>query len=320
MYCPKCNKEINDGTVFCNNCGSRLIENPSFSTNQNSNTNSVVDIQSLTKAYIGDKYESIRTKDFSLCYFFFDVYYAIYRKMYLMGIALLALYSTLLYIDPKLCIIVMGIVNIIISIRFNHIYIKHVDRVVEKIRRDNSESRVDLLRICRNEGGTNSVFVLLAFLIVGFLSYSKTKDQIDNFLPNGSTVKEVNYQQLSIEKPSDFESTTDSDGNILFNYDKSKNSCNYTIQVIDSSNTSRNYLNRKAIYTSRDIKNPIETININNKDWDLLKVNTSSNALIYDYAIVYNHYLYNITYKIYKDNGICTNLKDELIDSIKLKK
>lgn len=319
MYCPKCNKEVTDGSVFCNTCGSRLTNNTSFSTNQNSNTNSVIDIQSLTKAYIGSQYETMRTTEFSIWYLLFGVFYALYRKMYLMGISLIGLASILLWYDPKLCLIVMVIVNIVISIRFNSIYVKHVDQVVENIRKNNHLAREELLRVCRCQGGANIIYPIIALIGIFTLSFYITKGKITNYIPINSQ-KGYNYQKLVVNNPKEFGSVNDSSGNHIFNYDKSKDSCNYTISVMDSTNnTAYNYLNRKNVYTARDSKSPIETIDINNKSWNLLKVNSSSNALIYDYAIIYKHYLYNVTYKIYKDSGVCTKLKDELIDSLELK-
>ena len=57
MYCPKCNKEVNTGKLFCNVCGSRLVEKDAEIKDNtiidiNSGVTQTIDVLSMVKSYV----------------------------------------------------------------------------------------------------------------------------------------------------------------------------------------------------------------------------------------------------------------------------
>ena len=76
MYCPKCNKEVNTGKLFCNVCGSRLVEKDAEIKDNtiidiNSGVTQTIDVLSMVKSYVGESYDKIRSVNFSIWYFLF---------------------------------------------------------------------------------------------------------------------------------------------------------------------------------------------------------------------------------------------------------
>jgi len=326
MYCPKCNKEVNTGKLFCNVCGSRLVEKDAeIQDNETIDINSgftqVIDVPSMVKSYVGDSYDNIRAVNFSIWYFLFGVYYAIYRKMYLFSAIYLAFNILLLYVNFKFCIILFGILNIVISLIFNNMYLLSVEKKVQKIRKRNSGlNRADLLNVCKYAGGVNYLPSLLAIIGISIVNYNVNKDMIDELLHRTTNTPVEDYKELVFTNPNGFSKKSIGNDKYDYNYETKGESCNYTIEITSTSNTAYNYLNRKTTYSEQDKKTPISKQNINGNEWDYMEIDTLGTAYIYEYAITNNHSLYNITYRIYEDSGTCDRKKDELIGSLKFKK
>lgn len=319
MYCPRCNKEVDSNSgVFCNICGSRLVSD--IPKVQDIKNNNVINKQELEKCFIGYNYDKLKSRKFSIPYFFFGGYYALYRKMYLLGIAVFALNILLLFLIPNISSIIMFILNIVICFAFNKLYFKHVDQLIDNIidkNKDNFES--SLSKVCTAEGGTNMIVVIIAVLLMGILSYVKMAPQLENIGLEAVAVED--YKNLSISHLAEFKkNVNESTLKVSYVYETNKDLCNYSIETISSTTTAYKYLTTKEDYTAKDTKNPVSKVNINKNEWDLLTVNTSSGSLIYDYAIIYNHDLYDVSFRIYRDTGVCTDLKDKLIKSMTLKK
>lgn len=326
MYCPKCNKEVNTGKLFCNVCGSRLVEKDAeIKDNEIIDTSSgftqTIDVPSMVKSYVGDSYDKIRAVSFSIWYFIFGVYYALYRKMYLFSFIYLAAYLILLYFMPTFCLILSGVVNIVVSLIFNNMYLKSVENKVQNIRRKNSGlNRSDLLKLCKYTGGVNYLPSLLAMIIVFMFSYSINKNKIDELINEATGAPVEDYHDLVFENPNGFSKKSISDDKYTYNYETKKDSCNYTIEITSTPNTAYNYLNRKTDYSEQDQKSAISEVELNGDKWNYMEVDTHGTAYVYDYAIIKNHSLYNVTYTVYEDSGTCTNLKDNLINSLDFKK
>lgn len=325
MYCPKCNKEVNTGKLFCNVCGSRLVEKDAeIQDNETIDINSgftqVIDIPSMVKSYVGDSYDKIRSVNFSIWYFLFGVYYAIYRKMYLFSVIYLAANIGLLYINFKFSLILFGILNIVISLIFNNMYLLSVEKKVQKIRKKNSGlNRVDLLKVCKYTGGVNYLPSLLAMILIFMINYNINKGMIDDLLHRTTNTPVEDYKELVFKNPSGFSKKSVGNSKYDYNYETKKDSCNYTIEITSTSNTAYNYLNRKTTYSEQDKKTPIGKQSINGNEWNYMEIDTLGTAYIYDYAIINNHSLYNITYRVYEDSGQCSKMKDELIESLDFK-
>lgn len=322
MFCPKCNKEVNNGKLFCNVCGSRLVEKDAEITNNeiidvSNGTTQIIDVPSMVKSYVGDSYDKIRATNFSIWYFLFGVFYAIYRKMYLFGSIYLVSYIALAYTIPKLGYILSVVINIVISLIFNNMYLLSIEKRVKRIREKNQGlNRSELLKLCKNLGGVNYLLSLFALIIVFVVNYNINKDLINEVMNKMIGVPIENYQDLEFNNPSVFGKKEVLENKYTYNYETDKDSCNYTIEIISTPNTAYNYLNRKTDYSEKDKVSPITEQSINGMVWNYMEIDTIGTAYVYDYAIINNHLLYNVTYKIYEDSGICRKLKDELINSL----
>ena len=107
MYCKNCGKNLNQGEIFCANCGAKVenenniivrnnfdqnIQNPTMSNvnnldnniNQNQQVTTIDVDQELRKAYIDKNAEKIlKGRGGSAWLFLFGATYLLYRKLYL---------------------------------------------------------------------------------------------------------------------------------------------------------------------------------------------------------------------------------------------
>ena len=327
MYCPKCQKNDTSGKVFCGDCGSRLLDNENKESNviiEKSSGSKVLDDESMIEEYVGGNYAKIRGSQFSLPFLLFGPFYAIYRKMYLFSIIYVFVSLVLLYFVPGLMVL-PTVVAIVLAFNFNSIYLSFVTNKVREIRKNaGSSERGEVLKLCRQLGGVSILPCLLLYLIVVCFScivlYPKYYDIVSKYglFSNINDNKEL-YNELNYNNPTDMNSLTTSSGDLVYAFNTEDDSCEYSITIIDSKLSARNYLNNKTVYTGKDTKESIEEKTINNSTWEFMKVKTMSGTDVYDYAINYNHKTYNVVFKIYKDSSKCMKNKDTLIESLKFK-
>lgn len=161
MKCINCNNETIPGDSFCRVCGVKL-ENNTF-VNGGTTTNPDTE---LVDAYIGKNVEAIRKQDFSWATFFWGVYYAIYRKMWLLAVLWFVIIFILVLFLPSLSSFVGLVLNIIVCIKFKEWYVKHAEENVQKIKNNNPHmNHEQLLEVCRRKGGT-SVIALIIFVLL----------------------------------------------------------------------------------------------------------------------------------------------------------
>ena len=328
MYCPRCRTQVDNGKKFCDECGSRLLDNYNIESNiiiETSTNSTVVDNISMVESFVGPSYEKLRRIGFNIWFFLFGPYYMLYRKMYVYGFIYLLLMAFIFIFLTDIFFIV-GIVNVLVSFKFNNIYLSYVSRKVESVRTlcADQNNRSEVLKKCSEQGGCNIAVVLLGMAAYGYLTFNKTQEITNQFLADrgllpSSTKSAMNYKKLSFQNPNGVTKEVTSSAETVYTYSDEDNSCNYTVIVTETNTTAQNYLNRKSEYTGKDTKNPIISETFNGKQWKLLKVN-KSNSVVYDYAILYKHYLYNVVFKEYKDSGKCSSIKDDLTSSLKLNK
>lgn len=140
-----------------NNSQVNDINNQNVNNVQDNNINSNVD-EELVRFYVGEKYDKIKNSSFSIPTFFLGSLYLFYRKMYLYG-WLMMLLGPLAFVG-----------YIIFAIKFKDIYIKHVNKKVNKIKLKNSNlSNEELKNICSKKGGTSIGMVFLNLFGVSIL-------------------------------------------------------------------------------------------------------------------------------------------------------
>lgn len=240
--------------------------------------------------------------------------------MYLFGIVYILASLLVLYTVPNIYLILGGVVNITISLFFNRMYLSSVSKTVERIRKNNpGQNRTDILKICKYQGGANTLVALIAMILVGYLTSNKLLAIYSNYIDPDLLSNEQNYEKLEFAIPKEFTQIIENKQKTRFTYEHDGEICSCTIEISSTPNTAYNYLNRKTTYTAKDKKSPIEEINIHNENWNYLEVDTISNTSYYDYAIIKDHVLYNVVYKIQQDKGKCSEMKDKVINSLRLR-
>lgn len=176
MNCPYCGELINNNETFCPKCGNRLINHSITSNIEISDTKEL-------DTFIDKNTNKIKSKRISLPSFFLGSLYYLYRKMYLLGILILSLsiaYSVSIYFIPddyKLYVSIIYLVftiliNLVIAIKFNSIYIAHANKKISKIKNKYKNStRFEVMERIKYAGSTNLLAPILALIIVIVITY-----------------------------------------------------------------------------------------------------------------------------------------------------
>ena len=158
-YCLKCGSSVKVNENFCGKCGTALYNNQTIQNN-------IINDDELIDAYIGPNATKLKNGTFSANTFFFGIFYILYRKMWIMGILLFVVNQIVEFCLPSFSFVISLTLNIIISIEFKKIYLKHVIDEVNKIKQENPNiSQDQLLQICKKKGGIS----ILSILILGLL-------------------------------------------------------------------------------------------------------------------------------------------------------
>ena len=148
--------------------------------------------------YMGKNYEKISTKLLNFGAFFFSYLYLFYRKMYLLGIIVLAIQTALiLYVNQYVALVV----NVILLFTTNIIYTGHAKRKIKKIKNSSgSKLKENLVNVCADKGGiskkavflglvlTIGIFVFISFQFREKEPYMQVADFIDN------KVEDIKYE------------------------------------------------------------------------------------------------------------------------------
>ncbi len=133
--------------------------------------------EKLFLEYVGEKYEKIKNKKFSIPSLFFSWLYIAYRKFYSLLIVYVILdriYSTLLSTVLKqkpILVICLFIPNIILAFVFNKLYLNNVKKKVNEIGNANPDaSESELKNICSKKGGVSIISLILAAVVVVFIN------------------------------------------------------------------------------------------------------------------------------------------------------
>ena len=122
----------------------------------------------LLKVFIGKNYDKITTKGFNVAGFFFSMFYMFYRKMLLYGFLciLIELGLGLVFKNYYLGLIL----NILIGLFVNKIYIIYANKKINKIKDENQgKTPQEIENICMNKGGTSGLYLFLGIIIELFV-------------------------------------------------------------------------------------------------------------------------------------------------------
>ena len=291
MNCPYCGNNVDDKKEFCSKCGNRLISH-------NVTTNIEISDTKELETFIGTNIHKIKVSRVSIPSLFLGSFYYLYRKMYLLGFSLIIislLYSTgLNYIPDEynlyyttIYMIFSLLVNIILFIKFNSIYINHANKKISKIKNNNkNKSRFEIVEKIKYSGGTNLFVPVLVFALVitiNSIIYYKINDVKDN-------LSNAKYKVTEGYKETNAEISLNEDDSFIWYSNKDNKEDNFYVGKY------KVYVGRNALRVAKNYKLYTDRIKDKNNYYILkLYINRKSNkGVISDTNIVLVYYgLYN---------------------------
>lgn len=328
------------------------ITTPTYTSNLSDDHDKELD-EELLKAFIGNNYEKLTTRQFNISAFFFTGAYMFYRK--LTGYAILY-FLLVLIIQGIFKVIPISIVfNILVGLFFNKFYVNYAKKRVNKIKNANVHRQPkDIKLICMKSGGVSvgNVFlgllleIIITFLLAFALMYAgmsflssnmdsimelfnkKIQDGINNIDFNatgeydGATITDTTLimkDEFIMSVPGVFTNNSET-----FNYSYSFkeeesdfNKCEFTFESIKGYSTSESLIKQMAKYYKNDIDIDVTKNTINNLDWYWFKTKDSFSTVYY-YGVVKNNKVYLLKYEDgTKNSNDCENYRTQIINSIK---
>lgn len=129
--------------------------------------------EKLIIAYIGNNYQKIMKKNFSIPAFFLSWGYILYRKLYFPAILGMTVIIFLSFLPEQIYLLLVFAILFVIGFGFNRFYTYTVNKYINKIKKENpNATESELIDICQKNGGTNiwlAIVIFLIFLIISNL-------------------------------------------------------------------------------------------------------------------------------------------------------
>ena len=141
------------------------------------------ELEQYIEPFIGEDYKIIKKSLINVYALLLNWIYVLYRKLYITGIIGLIITFILLLINPKICLIYIGISMILLGLLFNKYYqIVSTIKVKKILKETNEEDSFKIKKICERKGGVNVIFSLVTFaafillyLLIIIIGLPKTK-------------------------------------------------------------------------------------------------------------------------------------------------
>jgi len=164
--------------------------------------------EQLLKAFIGNNYEKIAQKKFSVPALLLSWIYTLYRKIYLPSIIGMIAIILLGFLPSMVYYIIVFAFVIILGINFNKWYIEYAKKQIRKIKLNNQNiSENELISICKEKGGTNVGLAILIYAIFAIVSSLFNPNVSQLYNSNDEIMKLLNsnsYFQDSVGVGSNF--------------------------------------------------------------------------------------------------------------------
>ncbi len=199
IYCSKCGKKSSKDAKFCTNCGNKLItiEDSIKSTTENikdaiknnetyrsftdnnydenyradfDNRDMVNFIQTKEEYYI-PKFKEIqeiyKSTSWNWAAFFFNSWWFLYRKMYVIGFGLIVVDILIGLLMPTVSLIASIAIAVISGLYGNIAYLKHIQKQLNSFTNMGEDIKQ---RLILNKGGVNiAIPIILAIITIVFL-------------------------------------------------------------------------------------------------------------------------------------------------------
>ena len=329
------------------------ITTPTYTSNLSFDHDKELD-EELLKAFIGNNYEKLTTRQFNISAFFFTGAYMFYRKLtgyailyFLIILILTGSFSVGLYINV--------LFNIPVGLFFNKFYVNYAKKRINKIKTANLHRQPkDIKLICMKSGGVSlgNVFlgllleIIITFLLAFALMYagmSFLSSNMDSIMESFNKKLQDGINNIDFNATGEYDGTTITDTTIVmkdefiisipdrfinssetFNYSYSFkeeesdfNKCEFTFESIKGYTSSESLIKQMADF-NKDILNTDVTKNtINNLDWYWFKTKDSFSTVYY-YGALQNNKVYLLKYEDgTKNSNDCENYRTQIINSIK---
>lgn len=328
------------------------ITTPTYTSNLSCDHDKELD-EELLKAFIGNNYEKLTTRQFNISAFFFTGAYMFYRK--LTGYAILYFLLVLIIQGIFKMIPISIVFNILVGLFFNKFYINYAKKRVNKIKNANVHRQPkDIKLICMKSGGVSvgNIFlgllleIIITFLLAFALMYagmSFLSSNMDSIMESFNKKLQDGINNIDFNATGEYDGTTVTDTTLImkdefimsvpgvftnnsetFNYSYSFkeeesdfNKCEFTFESIKGYSTSESLIKQMAKYYKNDIDIDVTKNTINNLDWYWFKTKDSFSKTYY-YGASQNNKVYLLKYEDgTKNSNDCENYRTQIINSIK---
>lgn len=357
MFCPKCNKHINDKCTSCNYCGASIEEYKtklgSFSSrksyesenidNQKTNKSiineeiepikTIKSNEEYLNAYLYDKRESIENQIISIPALLFGPFYYFYKKIWTYGFIILIFYIVIdLIPNTNISIIIKLLINIYLAIRFKKHCITYADNEVQKIERYNDDKTpTEIKKICKVKGKNIDLkFTMLAFvgyMIAVFILKANNvardipKEDTPSYkeTPEEITEKSTTLLNISYNTHDVFKQTINEEALKYYVYANNEGGCYITMTYApqEAYITALNYLSEITKLEEGYKKYPAQKVMVGIYQWDRMYLESQESRKDF-FAIWYNNYIYEISFdSVSVNKDICEPYKREIMESVK---
>ena len=243
------------------------------------------------KLYLKNTYNKYNSK-INIWALLFGGVYLLYKKMYILGAITLILYF-ISYVFKIYYLII--IINILLFIIFNNIYIKFVEYKIENYKLKYMDSKLVEKECSKNNNNVIIVILTVLFvIIIFFVSKIEFNEKI------------VRMGNIEFKLQSDWEKGKYNNKYYsVYNY---LNKCSVTVERMGF-NSDEDFLN--DILKNYNVNKDIINININNIDYKMVSVDNS-----YVYTTYIDNELYVLLFDLYDDYELCNKYKDNILNSV----
>ena len=266
----------------------------------------------LIDSYISKNIPKLKACSFSIWSMLLGIVYFSYRKMWILSIVWLVVFAISSFnFSVFTTFIVMFVLNLILAINFEKLYMKNVSKQIMKIKTKNvSKTKEEISDIVIKKGGVSIIFALASLVIATLTFYY--------IYTNGSTAYQT--EKLTVKVPNKFSIVDSTNTNKKFILDNSAaNLCALSVNVQDSeSDDATLYLESIIPRSEGTTVSAVDIKNINDKNWSIITATTSYGKSYY-YATTRGGKVYSVVFDTYLENEDCNKAYDVIYDSLKLK-
>lgn len=302
------------------------------------------------EVYVGPNYKIIKNGKFSISTLIFGVLHLLYRKLYAYSFLYLFIVIAAAFLIPSYYEIIYWGLNIIMAIKFNNLYMEHVEKKVEQIKQSNfDKTSRELLDECKKKGGVSlksailTPIIVILLIIIASLAFYGTKiyNKIDKLVEEGYQVEingNENGYDLNVTNPNTETTPYEDIPNEMTDTPKTQHVLNGLTYKIQTNFIPNHVDDNYSIYTEptnlceihfmtetktiNEFYNLISSsvtkkskTNINNNIWNIYYTTVNQNDINY-YVHSRNNKLYIVQTRNTSNNLNCVRYNHELINSL----